>query len=190
MKKWGKYSVALFVVFLLASSFVWAIPGIKKPSAETQQSTSTPEQAIIVSSESDQNVKYVTYEEISEILSNKGWVLGGEKLDKVQSGVDSLQATLEEQNDEIDRQEAEIKELKALVKKETGTKYFMDLGAAFGFRSEKVQYGIVGDMGLRFGKGLMVKTGVQYMVGDMGTWKMPSWSMDALTVSTTVGWEW
>lgn len=184
-----RYAV-FFVVFLLVCSSAWAIPGIRKPSEEKPSAESTSEVIIIENSESEANVKYVSYEELSKILNGRIEILGTERIDTILTTVDKLEQTVKEQNEEIARQDQEIAEVKAAYAKEMGTKYFADLGAAFGFKDTKVQYGFVGDMGLRFGKGLMVKTGVQYMVGDLGQWKAPSWSIDNLTVSATVGWEW
>ncbi len=77
-----------------------------------------------------------------------------------------------------------------LKKDAYGTKFFADLGAAFGFKKDAVQYGIVGDMGLKFGKGFLTKIGVQYMLGDIGKFEMPKWSLEDMTVQATIGWEW
>lgn len=179
----SKAFVVFFVVCLLASSSVWAIPGIKKP-AETPE---VPDVLVVTdttgNSESAQSAKYVTSEELLEILNKSGWVLGGSKIEKLQEGVEAISKTNLEQNLEIAR-------LAAALKKEQSTKFFADFGAAFGFRSEMVQYGIVGDMGIRFGKGLMVKTGAQYMVGDFGKLELPTWSIENLSLTATVGWEW
>lgn len=198
MKKWGKHFVVFCVVCLLASSFAWAIPGIKQTSAEKPSATSTPEVIIIENSESEAKANYVSYEELSQILDGKIKVLGAERIDSILTTVDALEKTVNEQNDEIERQEQEIAEVKvayaevkAAYEKEIGTKYFADLGMAFGFRSDKLQYGFCADMGLRFGRGLMVKTGVQYMVADVGKFELPKFdSLEPMTVNVTVGWEW
>ena len=191
MKKCAKQLAVFSVVLLLVCSSAWAIPGIRKTSDEKPSAESTPEVIIIENSESEVKANYVSYEELSQILDGKIKVLGAERIDSILATVDNLEKTVNEQNDEIERQEKEIAEVKAAYAKEVGTKYFADLGMAFGFKADKLQYGFCADMGLRFGKGLMVKTGVQYMVADVGKFELPKFdSLEPMTVNVTVGWEW
>lgn len=81
-------------------------------------------------------------------------------------------------------------ELEEQLKKEIGTKFYANVGAAFGFKSTKIQYGVCGDMGIRFGKGFLMSVGVQYMLGDFGKVKLPDWNIEDMTVQAKIGWEW
>lgn len=81
-------------------------------------------------------------------------------------------------------------ELEEQLKKEVGTKFYANIGAAFGFKSTEIQYGVCGDMGIRFGKGFLMSVGVQYMLGDFGNVKLPDWNIEDMTVQAKIGWEW
>ena len=81
-------------------------------------------------------------------------------------------------------------ELEEQLKKEIGTKFYANVGAAFGFKSTEIQYGVCGDMGIRFGKGFLMSVGVQYMLGDFGKVKLPDWNIEDMTVQAKIGWEW
>lgn len=205
----AKKALVFGAVFLLVCSSVWAIPGVKKTTtvpAPVQEAVEVVEEVPQVtvetttteSSENDQSEMYVTYEALQKIFE-KNWLLGGEKLDSVQNGVDSIwmyavqtEANTRELNNEIDNLRAEVKNLNnELQKEKTGTKYFMDMGVAFGFNQPNtVSYGGVFDCGIKLGKGLLIKTGMQMMLGDLGKVSMPSVSLDGLTVNCSVGWQW
>lgn len=73
---------------------------------------------------------------------------------------------------------------------ETGNKFFADIGVAFGFVDKTMHYGLCGDMGMRFGKGLMLKVGAQYMIGSFADIKNIGWDINKLSLNTTIGWEW
>lgn len=185
MTRCSRTFVCFAVVCLLASSCVWAIPGAKKSVAPEPQEQQVVHAVTLTTetSESEATEKSISYEELSAILNKAGWFIGGSTIDKISAGVDAIQATNDEQN-------AEIARLAAALKKEQSTKFFADFGAAFGFQAEKVQYGVTGDMGIRFGKGLMVKTGAQYMLGNVGKLETPHWDIEDLSLTCTVGWEW
>lgn len=74
--------------------------------------------------------------------------------------------------------------------KEVSSKFYAKIGGAFGFKEKKVQLGLVGDMGVRIGQGLVIGTGVQYMGFTLDNGIKCDWSLDNLTVNMTVGWEW
>lgn len=74
--------------------------------------------------------------------------------------------------------------------KEVSSKFYAKIGGAFGFKEKKVQLGLVGDMGVRIGQGLVIGTGVQYMGFSLNDGIKCDWSLDNLTVNMTVGWEW
>lgn len=74
--------------------------------------------------------------------------------------------------------------------KEISSKFYAKIGGAFGFKEKKVQLGLVGDMGVRIGKGLVIGTGVQYMGFTLDNGIKCDLSLDNLTVNMTIGWEW
>lgn len=78
----------------------------------------------------------------------------------------------------------------AKLLKETKSKFFADLGLAFGVKNKAVTYGFAGDIGMRFGKSFIGKIGATYMFGSFSDIKNISWDIENLTVSATVGWEW
>lgn len=80
--------------------------------------------------------------------------------------------------------------LQGMYDKETSSKFYTKFGGAFGIKNEKVQFGVLGDMGIRIGKGLVIGTGVQFMGFTMDNGLKYTGSMDDLTVSMTIGWEW
>ena len=85
---------------------------------------------------------------------------------------------------------ADLQKENAELLKETKSKFFADLGLAFGFKNESVNYGFAGDVGIRFGKSFIGKVGATYMFGSFSDIKNISWNIENLTVSATVGWEW
>lgn len=74
--------------------------------------------------------------------------------------------------------------------KEISSKFFTKIGGAFGIQNDKIKLGLVGDMGIRLGKGLMIGTGVQFMGFTLDDGIKCDWSTDNLTVNMTIGWEW
>lgn len=131
----------------------------------------------------------------SETTSTSSDVIDNEMFKALEDYLSDKTILLPSQKEELKGMvEEAIVDASALVtdlKKDAyGTKFFADLGAAFGFKKDAVQYGIVGDMGLKFGKGFLTKVGVQYMLGDIGKFEMPEWSLENMTVNATIGWEW
>lgn len=137
-----------------------------KKTSKTSETTST----------SSDDIENEIFSSLDEYLSDKTILLPSQKAE--------LKSMIEEA----------IVESSTLVdnlKKDAyGTKFFANLGAAFGFKKDAIQYGVVGDMGFKFGKGFLAKVGVQYMLGDIGKMEMPKWSLEDMTVQTTIGWEW
>lgn len=84
----------------------------------------------------------------------------------------------------------QIAYLKGLYDKEIGSKFYSKIGGAFGIKDTKIQLGLVGDMGIRIGKGLVIGTGVQFMGFTWDDGIKCDWSADNLTINMTVGWEW
>lgn len=100
-----------------------------------------------------------------------------------------LKGTKEELKDELNKYADNLYgDLQEALKASKRTKFFADLGVAFGLQEKTLQYGMTGDLGVKFGCGLMVKVGAVYMVGsDFGN---ISWGLDKLTATATIGWEW
>lgn len=73
--------------------------------------------------------------------------------------------------------------------KELATKFYANVGGVIGFKGNAPTWGVTGNIGLRFGKGLLIGTGVQYMVGTF-TAKPFDLGIDNLSINVTVGWEW
>lgn len=187
---WVKRLSILLVVLLVASSFVWALPGAKKTTEVKVAAQPEPETSTSVDSskltESEASEISTSLTELLNLLENKS-ALWGTQIEAVKDAAkdvsydvtmsNALNLTLTEQVD-------------SLKKELNKTRFFVDFGVAFGFKEKAITYGAVADMGMKFGKGFIVKTGVQYMVGDFSDIKNVSWSLDNLTVSATVGWEW
>lgn len=127
----------------------------------------------------------VDYEALLASFENKGYFVTKGTLNELQEGVKSLYKDYLEKAALADtyKEEAKAEAVK--------TKYFADLGVAFGFDTDnKLLYGFTGDAGLKLGHGLMFKAGATYMIGSLSNITNISWGLDKLTLSATVGWEW
>lgn len=188
---WVKRLSILLVVLLVVSSFVWALPGAKKT---TQVQATAVEEAQETSTSADSQT--LTESEVKEIstsltklssLLEENSILWGDKIEAVKEAATDVSYDVAVNNALIAAQGEQIESLKKELKK---TKFFVDFGVAFGFKEQAITYGTVADMGMKLGKGLLIKTGVQYMMGNFADITNMSWSLDNLTVSATVGWEW
>ena len=180
------------VVLALALVQVMAWPWDAKETKvlfETEQSPAVAVENSQNPSSEEPKTASADFSEISTKLDGKLVVVGND-LVTLKEDVNSMASALAILIADNRALNDSLEEMTGKYEKANGTKFFADLGAAFGFKSERVQLGAVGDMGIRFGRGFMVKTGVQYMVCDFGAWKMPEWSIENLTVSATIGWEW
>lgn len=172
-----------FVVLVLVSVqvFAWPQKSTEKESVKKEETTQN------VSSE-----KSTETSTISETQSTVSLTASDLEGRTVVMGKDL--ATLKEQfytlEDSVALLIEDNRKLNAELDKEKGQKFFADLGLAFGINEGSLLYGVVGDIGMRFGRGLMLKVGGQYMLGSIA--KIPSfnWSVDNLTVNATIGWEW
>jgi hypothetical protein len=153
----------LLSLFLVLSSSAFALAPLKRATAETVSTASAKAETSTTTTSSD----------LSEI---------SEKIDGL---LLVSQGTKNELNEQVD---ALYKDLQDALKESTKTKFFADLGVAFGLKEKALNYGVTGDIGLRFGKGLMLKVGAVYMVGSDFT--NISWGLDNLTATATIGWEW
>lgn len=85
--------------------------------------------------------------------------------------------------------EEENTALQEKLKKAVRSKFFANVGALYNFKGK---LGLSTNVGMRIGDGMMVSTGVQYMIGTLGdVGKIISdFNAEDLTASVTVGWEW
>ena len=95
-------------------------------------------------------------------------------------------ALLAESNSKL---EEENKTLQEKLNKAVRSKFFANVGALYSFKGK---LGVSTNVGMRIGDGMMVSTGVQYMMGPLGDLLKSFSAFDAedLTASITVGWEW
>lgn len=155
--------------------------------AETTKESQSSSQSLEQSSKTTVSTEKLN--ELLDLLEKSNFILGAEKIDTIKQTVaetvEGISYDIELNNELIAAQSGQIESLKKELK---ATRFFMDAGVAFGFKENGVNYGVVGDMGIKFGSGLMTKVGVQYMLGDFHS--LPSWNMENMTVSATIGWEW
>lgn len=201
MKK-AKLFFTFCIVFCLCSSSAFALAPLKaflpKPSAseavepvesvvESKETSTISEETQTDSESSLTDSEPSGIEAVLEAIDKAGvFMLPGQ--------MKTLKAELKEELTAVaDDFEAHINKLESDLQKEKyGSKFFADLGLAFGLK-DAVQFGVCGDFGMRFGKGLMFKVGGQYMIGNadevVGILKH-DWSLTNATVQTTIGWEW
>ena len=183
---------AFLLVLVLCSSSVFAfapLAGFSKPSVEPAQTepveeskkTSKTSTETILGSEissTNSEVEGMSYDELKDYIDGK-FILTPNQVKEITKAVDKVGADIDNLK-------------KDLAKEQTGTKFFADFGAAFGF-GEGIQFGAVADVGMRLGKGWLFKVGGQYMVGDInevGNILKHNWSLSNATIQTTVGFEW
>lgn len=95
-------------------------------------------------------------------------------------------ALLAESNSKL---EEENKTLQEKLDKAVRSKFFANVGALYSFKGK---LGVSTNVGMRIGDGMMVSTGVQYMIGTLGDVAkiISDFNAEDLTASVTVGWEW
>lgn len=95
-------------------------------------------------------------------------------------------AFLSESNRTLEEENTALQEK---LKKAVRSKFFANVGALYNFKGK---LGLSTNVGMRIGDGIMVSTGVQYMIGTLGdVGKIISdFNAEDLTASVTVGWEW
>ena len=95
-------------------------------------------------------------------------------------------ALLAESNSKL---EEENKTLQEKLDKAVRSKFFANVGALYSFKGK---LGLSTNVGMRIGDGMMVSTGVQYMIGTLGDVAkiVSDFNAEDLTASVTVGWEW
>lgn len=95
-------------------------------------------------------------------------------------------AFLSESNRTLEEENTSLQEK---LKNAVRSKFFANVGALYNFKGK---LGVSTSVGMRIGDGMMVSTGVQYMMGPLGDLLKSFSAFDAedLTASITVGWEW
>ena len=95
-------------------------------------------------------------------------------------------ALLAESNSKL---EEENKTLQEKLDKAVRSKFFANVGALYSFKGK---LGVATNVGMRIGDGMMVSTGVQYMIGTLGDVAkiISDFNAEDLTASVAVGWEW
>ena len=95
-------------------------------------------------------------------------------------------ALLAESNSKL---EEENKTLQEKLDKAVRSKFFANVGALYSFKGK---LGVLTNVGMRIGDGMMLSTGVQYMIGTLGDVDkiISDFNAEDLTASVTVGWEW
>lgn len=165
-----KLAVVLSIFLLLScSAFALApLKGIfsKDATAAVETSTSTTSDAKATN----------TTESVSDLST---------VLDKIDGNIAVSKSTKAELNEKVDALYNDLQHALAVNKR---TRFFADLGVAFGLKEKTLNYGATADIGLKFGCGLMVKVGAVYMIG--ADFKNIKWGLDGLTATATVGWEW
>ena len=158
----SKRFLSFFIMLVVLSAFVWALPA-----------RNTVENPVIEKAVTSSKEEEVTLSELKEMFDKMDGklLITGTSLEEVKEKVTSY----------VDKAESDAAELRR-------TKFFADIGAAFGFQDDGVHIGATGDMGLPFGS-FITKVGVQYMIGNLNDIKIPKWELKDLTVTCSVGWE-
>ncbi len=193
LKKLFMFCVVL--VLALGSVMAWPVT-LKKPATIIEtingtvtESKETSEETLTTSIESSDSVTPEAVavkvdEDVVELETKK--TLKGDELEEFKVRYADLKKDVNAlivKNDELVSDNAKLL-------KEKKSKFFADLGLAFGFENKSLMYGFAGDIGMRFGASFMGKLGATYMFGSFADIKNISWNIDNLTVSATVGWEW
>lgn len=95
-------------------------------------------------------------------------------------------ALLAESNSKLEEENHTLQEK---LDKAVRSKFFANVGALYSFKGK---LGVSTNVGMRIGDGMMISTGVQYMIGTLGDVAkiISDFKAEDLTASVTVGWEW
>ena len=191
--------VALLMALLLVSSSVWASTWVKKRTAPVQEVPAV-EQGLLQEQETSTSEESQPQpeEELSQIsqslnglfdlLKSSKYLMGADKIDQVLTGVNRVAEDVTLQNELIDAQNQQIEALKKELKK---TRFFADFGLSAGVKEDTVKLGILGEMGLKLPNQMIVKTGITWSAFDAkDLLKVPSLSIEDITISAAVGYEW
>lgn len=161
----------------------------------TSEQTSKLSEILPVSSEvaavPEQSTESVAID--SDLLAD----LIDQRLDKILTGVNDAEGytnDIEAEKAEIAAANAaqadEIARKDALLKKEQGTKAFGKINGVLSFENNLPVFGAGASLGLRFGRGLLIEVGANYMIGNLITAPVLDLSLDRLSIIASIGWEW
>lgn len=173
---------------------VEAEPAVAEPSAEAQQiaelenDLATMSEALKSLQKEIDSTKLMTSGKKDEIDTLVGAIAND--VETVLLDLEEKDAIIAELAEANAAQADQLAYIQGRYEKEISSKFFTKIGGAFGIKDTKIQLGLVGDMGIRLGKGLMIGTGVQFMGFTWDDGIKCDWSADNLTVNMTVGWEW
>ena len=196
--------LALFAVMPLAAwwgapekiqePMVAAVPQQTQPSTNCSRGTETGLMGLCQVLSQLQTGKKVTAEINEQAIALKTELEAYFKLEEVEDAEEARimkeyelnTALLAESNSKL---EEENKTLQEKLDKAVRSKFFANVGALYSFKGK---LGVSTNVGMRIGDGMMVSTGVQYMIGTLGdVGKIISdFNAEDLTASVTVGWEW
>lgn len=196
--------LALFAVMPLAAwwgapekiqePMVAAVPQQTQPSTNCSSGTETGLMGLSQVLSQLQTGKKVTAEIHEQALALQNELEAYFKLEEIEDAEEARLkkeydvniAFLSESNRTLEEENATLQEK---LKKAVRSKFFANVGALYNFKGK---LGVSTSVGMRIGDGMMVSTGVQYMMGPLGDLLKSFSAFDAedLTASITVGWEW
>lgn len=107
----------------------------------------------------------------------------------VMADAEEKQAIIDELADENAALADQVAYMKGRYDKAISTRFFTNAGLAIGFKNNLPTWGAVANFGARFGNGMTISAGAQYMVGNFVPPVFNSWALDNLSVNFTVGYE-
>lgn len=165
-----------------------------------QESTQTPSTQLTIYKTESFPTLVSHFEELNKELQNSKVVVkeevktGFEVLKEQLRNYQELEALEDEKQtkmiEDLYNLEVQYQEKSKALAKEQGTKAFAKLNAVLGFDNDQLTYGIGGALGLRLGKGFMLETGANYMLGKFNELPSLKPNLDNLTMTVGIGWEW
>ena len=192
-----KLSVFVLVLCLVCSC-VWAFPG-KASSGNSSSESSVKEETSEELWEEVQKSLNCSETEQSEMSQELSTLLedlqNSSRLTK--SGLSELISKLEALQEDIETVNADSRakdeQIKALASKAYGFPFYANAGAVLGFKDTFPTLGAVMNLGVKFGAGWTIGTGLQYQLitfDDEGKHFDYHWNIDKLSITATVGFEW
>lgn len=87
-------------------------------------------------------------------------------------------------------QSDQIADISARLDEAESTKAYAKLGGTIGFKDAIPTFGVTGALGIRWGGSFLTELGASYMVGSFAGSPILAPSIDNLSVSACIGWEW
>lgn len=105
------------------------------------------------------------------------------------SELKDISAQLDTIKGDLAKKTGEYDEIVRTLKKEQSTKFFANIGLVLGFQNSEPIYGLSSAFGLRFGKGMTLAIGAQYMFGAFSNMIFEK-NIDRIAFTGAIGWEW